>query len=648
MISTTAFSWSDPLALLLVFVVGIVIWGPFWITKKKERPLEVRRASRFAHEIAPKHVDTIVIGSGPGACACANLLAQSGYKVLMLEQHTKTGGGTHSFSMQGCEWDTGLHYTSAAMSQRTARPGAIMDFMSRGTQKFQPFPEPYDEIVFPDGTTFSYMNGRDKTIETIMSEIDAHDPVLEQRVRTYMELYKDVHQGFVALGLSRILPRWLFFLVRPRVNKLRKYASLTVRDVQHAILDLGYTKEQLLEECPKDLPHLESRAIVQRLKAILAHPIGDYGVQPREASFAAHGVTAEHYIDGGSYTVGPTQNISIRLTSVIRACGGDVLTDATVRNIIIENGKAVGVRVSKSSDMKLLGDKAEVSEIRAKRVICGTTVYNLYNKLLPNDLPAVKDFMNPEKRTVRQSNGHLFVFCKIKGNPDELELPDHNVWYFNGDDLDMAYDNFYSEEYFHRPPVVYIGFPCTKDPTWYKRFPGISNCIIIADGLYDWFEQWANLPVKDRGLEYDNLKKVLTERMLGILYEFVPQIKGKVEFVHLATPLTEESYLQSFRGGAYDTLCTPDMFDVKNEGWVTTPRTPIPNLYVAGSSAFFPGLTGATYGGCICACNVLGFFGTARLGHRILSHLAKNLREENPKLSWIEAYTLAVHKFVHE
>ena len=154
--------------------------------------------------------------------------------------------------------------------------------------------------------------------------------------------------------------------------------------------------------------------------------------------------------------------------------------------------------------------------------------------------------------------------------------------------------------------------------------------------------------MRNRGDDYDALKEKLTKHLLDVLYEVAPQVKGKVEFFHLATPLTEETYLRSFRGGAYDTLCTPDMFSSVNQKWITTPHTKIPGLHVAGSSAFFPGLTGAMYGGGLCACSVLGYLGTARLGCALLSSLAKTLQEENPKLSWFQAYRLAIHKFVNE
>ena len=47
-------------------------------------------------------------------------------------------------------------------------------------------------------------------------------------------------------------------------------------------------------------------------------------------------------------------------------------------------------------------------------------------------------------------------------NTDEIGLPDHNLWYFNGYDLDDAFDKYFANPTEVRPPTVYIGFPCTK------------------------------------------------------------------------------------------------------------------------------------------------------------------------------------------
>jgi all-trans-retinol 13,14-reductase len=679
-------SWLSPwLWMPLVLLAGLLRHLSWWPGQHVRLSSHTSvRASPFSPDRLPRNgrLDTIVIGSGSGGCAAANLLAQSGQRVLLLEQHlTRTGGCTHSFRedrAQGgcCEWDTGLHYTSMAMADRTQRAGAIVNFMTKGQQQWSKLEDPYDQVLVPneenDGgggpvgktpgvlprnhSIYSFVTGADRTVDSILESMDqSTNAPLKEKVRLWMELCRTVTDGFTALGISRILPVWLHFLVRQRIARLYTLASFTVRDVQYAVFNLGYSQDDLLAAhvCPTAPPGPEADPILRRLKAVLTHPIGDYAVQPREATFAAHGVTMAHYMDGAAYTVGATQNLSIRSASMVREVGGgEVLVDATVREIVMEGGRAVGVRVSNTS--ALAGctaadqDKVPVTEIRAKNIVCATSIYNLYNKLLPQDLPVVKDFHDPSKCSVCQSNGHVFLFCKIRGDATALGLPKHNLWYFNGYDLDEAFDKYFNNPIEERPPTVYIGFPCTKDSTWKKRFPGVSNCILISDGLWEWFEKWQGTPVHNRGADYEAFKEKLSKHLLDILYETVPQVRDKVELHMLGTPLSEVTYLASWQGGSYGTKCTPAMFAEMNHKWTTTPHTSIPGLYLAGSDAFLPAVCGACYGGCFGAAAVLGHWGTLRLTWALLGDFAGSLKEDNPKLSWLGAYRLAAQKFISD
>jgi all-trans-retinol 13,14-reductase len=99
--------------------------------------------------------------------------------------------------------------------------------------------------------------------------------------------------------------------------------------------------------------------------------------------------------------------------------------------------------------------------------------------------------------------------------------------------------------------------------------------------------------VHERGAEYEHFKDQLSSYLLDILYETVPETKGRVEFYQLGTPLSEVTFLSSYHGGSYGTKCTPSMFDEINHGWTTNPRTKIPGLYLAGSDAFLPAVCGA-------------------------------------------------------
>jgi phytoene dehydrogenase-like protein len=532
-----------------------------------------------------------------------------------------------------------------------------MDFMSRGSQEWTPLKDPYDEVLFPrddnvkegapNNSSYYYVSGADPTVDSIIDRVDPGNEVLKERVRTYMEVCSDINSGFTALGISRILPPWLQFLVQNKVNRLHRYASFTVRDVQHAVLNWDYTPKMLLKSrtLPKAPEGADPDLAIRRLKGILCHPIGDYAVQPRDATMAAHGVTMAHYMGGAAYTVGATQKISIRLTSMVRNFGGEVLVDATVRGIIIKNGRAVGVKVCNTSALQNGETNVPVTEIRAKNIVCATSIYNLYNKFLPQDLGIVKEFKDPANRTVQQSNGHVFLFCKIKGDATDLKLPTHNLWYFNNYDLDTAFDRYFQTPTEVRPPTVYIGFPCTKDTTWKRRFPGVSNCILISDGLYEWFEKWADKPSRNRGADYMEFKNKLTKHLLDILYDSVPQVRGKVEFHHLGTPLTEETYLASFCGGSYGTKCVTEMFAPVNRKWTTTPHTSIPGLYLAGSDAFLPSVVGAMYGGGLGACAVLGTAGSMRLAYAVVINLAMRLREDDPSLSHFQSYRKAIEAF---
>jgi all-trans-retinol 13,14-reductase len=228
------------------------------------------------------------------------------------------------------------------------------------------------------------------------------------------------------------------------------------------------------------------------------------------------------------------------------------------------------------------------------------------------------------------------------------------LWYFNSYDLDEAFTKYFADPKGARPPTVYIGFPCTKDTTWSKRYPKCSNCILISDGLWEWFEKWQNLTHSERALdsvsaqEYTDFKESLTKHLLDILYETVPQTQGRVEFYTLGTPLSEVTYLASWHGGSYGTKCLTSMFAPENRKWTTTPYTPVPGVYMAGSDAFLPAVCGAMYGGCFGSAAVMGPARAFKHTWHFLLAFASYLREDDPKLSVWKSIRMAVDKFVNE
>ncbi len=71
--------------IILFAVIPFYLWLSYW--PGRHAKLVPIRASAFSPDKVPSNLDTIVIGSGSGGSSCSNILAQSGQRVLLLEQH---------------------------------------------------------------------------------------------------------------------------------------------------------------------------------------------------------------------------------------------------------------------------------------------------------------------------------------------------------------------------------------------------------------------------------------------------------------------------------------------------------------------------------------------------------------------------------
>ena len=152
--------------------------------------------------------------------------------------------------------------------------------------------DPYDQVIFPPDQNVSpgrpnyneYDFNTDHSLgkklsREILERIDPGNEFLLKQCEVWMELATIINKGFTALGSKRVTPPFLHFLLSKKVNQLYTLASYSVRDVQYAIFNCGYSISDLYEDCPTAPPGNEPDPVLRRLKAVLNHPIGDYAVQ---------------------------------------------------------------------------------------------------------------------------------------------------------------------------------------------------------------------------------------------------------------------------------------------------------------------------------------------------------------------------------
>ena len=146
---------------------------------------------------------------------------------------------------------------------------------------------------------------------------------------------------------------------------------------------------------------------------------------------------------------------------------------AEVQEIMIQAGKAVGVKVLKGS---------EVHEIKAPLVISDAGVYNTFGSLLPKEV-AQKSYFYDLCQQFKPAPAAFSVFVGLDASNEELGLTRQNYWAFRNPTLALDFEQYLGmskdESLDVDPPLMFVSFPSTKDPNW-AQHPGRENKATMA------------------------------------------------------------------------------------------------------------------------------------------------------------------------
>jgi len=527
--------------------------------------------------VIAEHYDVICIGSGLGSLTAASLLARKGKKVLVCEKHTTPGGFTHVFTRNDYEWDVGLHYVGD-MDRKGSLLRVVFEHITDKNLKWQDMGEVYDKIVIND-RTYEYLKGlqpwKQRMKEYFPTENDA------RAIDKYVELLFAVNKTSKDFYMKKVMPDFVRFLATPFLNNnYSKFAKQTTKEVLDSISDN------------------------EELKAVLSAQFGDYGMPPSKSSFVIHAAVALHYMNGGFYPVGGSEEIFNTIAPSIINAGGSILVGAGVKEILIENGVAKGVVMQ---DGKII--KSDV-------VVSGAGVHITYKNLIAETEKSSIKYLD-DAVSLPQSYGHLSLYIGLKHTAEELNLPTANYWiYPNGTDHDKAINEFL-EDADKEFPVVYISFPAAKNPLFNEKYPGRSTIEIISVAKYDWFAEWEKTRWKKRGEAYDALKEKFAQRLLEHLYKYEPQVKGKIDTYELSTPITTKHFCNYINGEIYGLDHQPSRFTKE----YLKPVTPIKNLFLTGQDIVTVGIGGALMSGVLTA--------SAITKNNLINEIVNKAKKEN-------------------
>ncbi len=514
--------------------------------------------------------DAIVIGSGMGGLAAAGFLSRVGaLKTLVLEKHTERGGQTQVFRRDGACWDVGLHYVGELEPGSFTRK--LFDFLTGGALGWNKMPDELERFVYP-GFTFSVPSDP-KRYEARLIE---RYPEEAEAIRRY---FRDMAaaQAWCIRGIQQqMMPAPLAFLI----GLVQRFGAALGTETTAHYLERNFRSPELI--------------------ALIASQWGDYGLPPKESAFALHALVVASYFHGAWFPVGGAGRIARTIEPGIEANGGVIRVGVEVIEIVVENGRAVGVRA-----LDRRGREPVPVVYRAPVVISDVGAALTYARLLPANGDTAERTA-PQRAEIAALKGGMSavnLYVRLRAPVSTLGVKGENYWINSTLDHDNL-DADTKATLAGAPAHVYLSFPSAKSGD--DRF---HTAEIIAGVSAEAFGAWRGTECGRRGADYSELKRRISDGLIAAAERVVPGFAALVTYSELSTPLTVEHFVAHPGGRFYALPGRPERYRGSSIGV----RTPVPGLYLTGSDAASLGIPGALVGGLAAASQVLGAAGLLKI-----------------------------------
>ena len=412
----------------------------------------------------PQGAEAIVIGAGLGGLAAAMRLGAKGYRVTVIDRLDMPGGRGSSITQGGYRFDLGPTIVTVPQGLRELWAACGRDFDRDIDLRAL---DPFYEIRWQDGSTFTARQSTDAMRAEVArlspSDLPGYDRFLKDSEKRYWF-------GFEDLG-RRSMHRFADLLkVLPTFAMLRADKSV--------------------------YGHAASRVKDERLRFALSfHPLF-IGGDPFHVTSMYILVSHLEKEFGVHYAMGGVGAIALAMAGVIAAQGGTLRLNAEVDEILLEKGRATGVRL------------CDGQVLTADVVVSNADAGHTYDRLLRNH-PRKRWY--PAKLARKRWSMGLFVwYFGTKGT--KLKWPDvgHHTILVGPRYKDHIRDIFIRGKladdmslYVHRPTVTDPSAAPLGDDTFYALSPvphlGFDNGV-------DWAEQAEPYRLK--------MQKMLEDRLL--------------------------------------------------------------------------------------------------------------------------------------
>ena len=434
----------------------------------------------------------IVVGAGLGGLAAAMRLGARGYKVTVIDKLDVPGGRGSAIWQDGHRFDLGPTIVTVPQLYRELWAACGRDFDAEVDLRSL---DPFYEIRWPDGTTFTAQQDTDK-LRAEVAKIEPRD------VKGFDRFLRDSERrywfGFEDLGRRSMHKLWDLVKVLPTFGMLRADRSVYAhakRRFRNDKLRMAFSFHPLF--IGGDPTHVTSMYIL---------------VSYLEKEFGVH------------YAMGGLAGMARKMADVIEDQGGTLLMGTTVDRIVTENGRVRGVKL----DTGL--------ELGADIVVSNADAGHTYDHLMRAQ---PKRRWTPARLKRTRYSMSLFVwYFGTKGTAKDWQDVGHHTILNGPRYTGLLHDIFMRGHladdmslYVHRPSVTDPSVAPEGDDTFYV----LSPVPHLGHGRVDWTTEADTYKAK--------MLKVLEDQLL-------PNLGSKIVTEQVFTPETfRDRYLSPHGAG---------------------------------------------------------------------------------------------------
>jgi len=262
--------------------------------------------------------DAIIIGTGIGGLVTGAYLAKAGVRIMLYEQHRQPGGYFTSFTRRGFTFDGGIQACEdCGMLFSVLRQIGVLDRVELRKTKFG--------LATPDH--FAALN----SLEDVRNFYRHLLKVYPDQAAGINRIVEDIGDFCRVMGAYSRYPNPMFEPLRKVVMAYPAWRRKFKEDVRRS-------KEFMeLMKVPLDV-YLESRLSNPDLILFIKQMM--YAGAPASFTLSFYYFVMDYYHPRGGF-----QSVSNALADFIAEKGGEIRYQTRVEEIVLENGRAAGVRL---------------------------------------------------------------------------------------------------------------------------------------------------------------------------------------------------------------------------------------------------------------------------------------------------------------